>query len=203
MPDFAATRAHLAKSGCSKIAAIHRHNRRTFCAAVAFQWTNSERIFECESDAFGQFLCTYQNKLQTAKAFRRATPHVGLKESGCGDEEGDSVLLDKVADDLRIQRVWMVDHADSVGRRHPQRGHETEGVEEGKNAEDLVMSIEHEYLRHLLNIGHDVVVRQHDAFGIARAAAGEDYGCQLIDNESFVAAGFGSDGRSERRVICA
>ena len=53
----------------------------------------------------------------------------------------------------------MVDDAEAVGSRHPEGGHESEGVEEGKDAEDAVAAIEHETWRDLLDVGADVVVR--------------------------------------------
>src|SRR5947209_10142703 len=47
-------------------------------------------------------------------------------------------------------------------------------MEEWQDAEDFVVPAQHEYLRHLPDIGGDVAMREHHAFGIARAAAGED-----------------------------
>ena len=44
----------------------------------------------------------------------------------------------------------------------------------------LSRAVEHEDLGDLLNVGHDVEVREHHALGIAGAAAGEDDGGQLI-----------------------
>ena len=63
------------------------------------------------------------------------------------------ILLDQFADDLGVERIGMVDDADAVDGGHPERGHESEGVEEGQDAEDLVMAVEHEDLRDLLDVG--------------------------------------------------
>ena len=40
----------------------------------------------------------------------------------------------------------MKDDADAVRGRQPQRHSETEGMEEGQDAQDLVCAIQHEYL---------------------------------------------------------
>ncbi len=152
MADLAAARAHLAEARRAEVAAIHRHHRRALGAAVALQRANAERIFEGQRDALRQFLRAHQNILQAAEALRRAAAHVGLQKGRRGDQEGHAVPFHQLADDLRVQRVGMVDHAHAVDGGHPQRGHESEGVKERQDAEDLVASAQHEDLRDLLDV---------------------------------------------------
>ncbi len=153
MADLAAACADLAKSGSAEVAAIDGNNGRALSAAVALEGTDAEGVFKCKCDALGELFCADENVLQAAEAFRRATPHVGLQKCWRGDEESDSVLLDQLTDHLGVERIGVIDDADAVGGRHPKRGHEAEGVEEGQDAEDLVSAVEHEDLRDLLDVG--------------------------------------------------
>jgi len=86
----------------------------------------------------------------------------------------------QVADGLGVERVGMKDHADAMRHRHPERGHEAKRMEERQNAQYFVTAIEHEDLRHLANVGEQIVMREHYAFGFAGAAAGEDDGSQAV-----------------------
>ena len=174
MPDFAASCRCLAISGGAEIATIDCNDRGALGAAVTFERPDAEDVFECQGYALRELLCAYENILQRAEAFRRAAAHVGLQESWRGDQECHFVFLHQLADDLCVQRVGMIDHANAMDGGHPQRSHESEGVKEGQDTQDLVVSVQHEDLRDLLDVGHDVEVRQHHSLGIASATAGKD-----------------------------
>ena len=118
--------------------------------------------------------------MQRAKALGLAAAHVGLQERGRSDEERDLVLLNQRADDLRVEWIGVEDHADALHRGQPKPGGESEGMKEGQDAENLVAAAEHEDLADLADVRHDVEVREHDALGIAGAAAGKDDRGQLI-----------------------
>ena len=94
---------------------------------------------KASGDAIGELFRADQDVLQAAEAFRRAAAHVGLQKGRRGDEESDSILRDQFADDLGVERIGVIDDADAVDGGHPQRSHESEGVEEGQDAEDLVV----------------------------------------------------------------
>src|SRR5207248_2698845 len=53
-------------------------------------------------------------------------------------------------------------------------------MKERQDAEDLVTATQWKYLRHLLDVRADVVVREHHAFRLARAAAREDDGSEIV-----------------------
>ena len=65
----------------------------------------------------------------------------------------------------------MIRHADAQHRRQPERHRESEGVEEGQHAQQAILAVQHERLPHLLDIRRDVVMREHHALRLARAAA--------------------------------
>ena len=178
--DFAALGSDLAESRSAKILAIHRDDRRALRAAVALERTDTELVLEGKGDALLKLLSADEHVLQRAEALGLAAAHVGLQKSGRGDEECDVVLLDKRADGLCVERIDVEDDSDALDCGQPEPGHETEGVKEGQDAKNLVTAIEHEHLVDLADIRHDVEVREHDALGIAGAAAGKDDGCQLI-----------------------
>ena len=54
-------------------------------------------------------------------------------------------------------------------------------MEERQHAEQLIFAAEHERLAHLLDVGRDVVVRQHHALGLARAAARENDRGEIVE----------------------
>jgi len=66
-----------------------------------------------------------------------------------------------------------------------------------KDAEDLVMAVQHEDLRDLLDVGADVVVGEHDALGVAGAAAGKDDGGEVVN---VALAGCGADGFAQKSL---
>jgi hypothetical protein len=70
-----------------------------------------------------------------------------LQKVGVAIRKVTLYLLDQRADGLRVQRIGMIDDAHAIHRGHPQPGHESKGVKEGQDAEDLVFSAEHEDLR--------------------------------------------------------
>src|SRR5579863_4054851 len=72
-------------------------------------------------------------------------------------------------------------------------------MEKGQDAENLVVPVEHEDLRNLLNVRRDVVMREHDALGVSGAAAGKDDGGQVVD---IAFAGYSADGFAQKRLRC-
>ena len=70
-PILAALAADLAELRGAEVARVHGDDRRTFGAAIPFQRTNAEAVFEGDSDAFGQLLRTDQHISQAAKVFGR------------------------------------------------------------------------------------------------------------------------------------
>src|SRR5580658_3984448 len=75
----------------------------------------------------------------------------------------------------------MICDADADYCGEPQRHREAEGMEERQDAEEHVAAIELHRLRHLLDIRNDIEVREHYAFGLARAAAGENDGREIVE----------------------
>ena len=64
---------------------------------------------------------------------------------------------------------------------------ESERVEERQNAKNAVASAERKRLPQLLGVGDDVVVREHHALRIARAAAGENDGGEIVERALLLA----------------
>ena len=53
-------------------------------------------------------------------------------------------------------------------------------MEERQDAQETIMVVQSEHLFELLDVRADVIVRQHDAFWLAGAAAGENHGGQIV-----------------------
>ncbi len=54
-------------------------------------------------------------------------------------------------------------------------------MEKGKYSQQAIMPVEHESLSDLFDIRADIVVRQHDALGIACAPAGKNNGGKIVE----------------------
>jgi len=88
-----------------------------------------------------------------------------------------------------FQGVRVEDHTHADSGWQAERSRKTERMKEGQNAKDLVVRSQHENLVQLFHIGRDIVVRQHHAFRIASAAAGEDDGGRVIERYPFAGTG--------------
>ncbi len=55
MDNAGAFRTHLAELRCAEVASVHGNRRGTFGAAVAFEGTNAEAVFEGDRGALGKF----------------------------------------------------------------------------------------------------------------------------------------------------
>ena len=76
----------------------------------------------------------------------------------------------------------------TVTRLDDKSGIEKTAMEEGQNTQEPVLGAEVEQLSELLGIGTDIVVREHDPLGVARAATGENDGRQVIEAAGFAPA---------------
>ena len=180
MPDAAALGSDLPEAGRAEVARIDRHHRRGFSRAVALHRSQPETILERRGQALRQFLRAGQDKLDTAKLFRRAGADVNLQECRCGQQKRYPVLAHQLADAAAIDRVWVIHRARAEQRRQPQRAGEAERVEKRQDAENPVIPIQRKRLANLLNVRDDVVVREHHALGCAGAAARENDRGQVV-----------------------
>src|SRR5579864_1329844 len=180
MPNSALARAALHNARSSIIENVHGHHRRTFRAAVTFQRTDAKLVFKCAGHPFWKFFRTYQDTAQAGEILSGNTPRVSLQESRGGNHESDAVFPREFADNLRIQRAGMEYHAHTIRSREPQGYGKTERMEERQNAHEFVFARKRKHLRHLPNIGQHVMMREHHAFGLARASAGKNDGSQIV-----------------------
>ena len=68
----------------------------------------------------------------------------------------------------------MVDDARAKGERKRESPGEAEGMEERQYSQNTIAAPEREGLSQLLQIGADVVMREHHTLGIAGTAAGKN-----------------------------
>ena len=80
------------------------------------------------------------------------------------------MFLNQAADGLRVQRIGMIDGADTDAERQAECPREPERMEERQHAHDLVVTLHPKNLRNRLQIGDDVVMREHHPLGLARGA---------------------------------
>src|SRR6516165_5572942 len=152
MANGAALGADLAEIGGAKIVGVYGHHGRTLRAAVALEWTNAEVILERLRDALLQLFRPGHHDAQAAEGFGRAAPGVGIKKRGRREQHAHGILADQCAYGLCVERARVKDDANAGERGQAECARETEGVEEGKNAEDAITIVEMEDLFELLNI---------------------------------------------------
>ena len=181
MADPPAFRSDLAKTGRAKITRVHGDDGRTFRGAIAFERTDAEAVLECQRQTLRQFFRADHHVLQAAEILGRTAPRVRLQKCGRGHQERHAIVAHEFADGGEIERAGMVDHAHAQRRGQPQRHREAERMKERQHAQQAIVGVEHEHLPHLLDIGGDVVVREHHALGLARAAAGKNNRGEIVE----------------------
>ena len=90
----------------------------------------------------------------------------------CGDPPLTSLCF--------LERIGMIDDASTQQQRQPQGHRETKGMKQRQYAHHPVIRRQAKNLFHPLDIGNDIVVRQHDAFWGSRTTAGKDNRCQIV-----------------------
>src|SRR5438445_3652594 len=129
MANAAALRSHLAERRGAKIDGVHRNCRRAFRAAVAFVGPDAEMIFEGLGNAIRQFLSAGHHEAEAAELFGSAAARVRIQEGRSGKQHGDGILVHQCADNSRIERIRMKNHADARRSGQTQRARKTKGME--------------------------------------------------------------------------
>jgi hypothetical protein len=149
--------------------------------AVAFEQLDAELFLELRAEFRTQPLGAHNDMPEAGEILRRAGTVVGLAEGRRRDEQGRLVLLDHPADRFRIERVRVIDRAQSQHQRHEQGAGETKRVEEGQHAHDSIVGRGAKDLADRLEVGDHVVVREHDALRLAGRAGGEHDGGEVLE----------------------
>ena len=159
---------------------VHRHHRRHFGHAVAFQQIDAEGFLEFLAQRLAQFFRAHHHEAQRRELFPRALAHIRSAERGRGKQERAFVFVNQFADDFRVGRIGMIDHSSAGEQRQPDGGHEAERVKQRQHSDDAVALVEREELQHGVDVGRQVEVREHDAFRHSGAAARKDHRGQAV-----------------------
>src|SRR5262249_55614907 len=95
MADGAALGTDLAECGGAEVGAIDGDDRGTLGAAIAFEWTNAEAVFEGLRDALGEFFRASHDEAEAAEIFRLAAARVSVEEGGRSEQHGDVERADE------------------------------------------------------------------------------------------------------------
>ncbi len=169
----------LKKAGSTKIGHAHRNDGRTLGRSIAFQRTDSKLFLKSQGQTFRQFLRAGQDQSKRAQLSRGATSHVKLQEGGCGQQNGHPVAMNEITHRRSIQRVGLHGHGQSLLGGKPKT-HIAKGMKQGQNPQHPVLGGGPQNLGDAFNIGIDVGMGQHDAFGFPRTSAAEDHGRHVI-----------------------
>ena len=110
------------------------------------------------------------------KLLRGALSNIRGAEGRRAHQERGAVLSRQLADGFRVHRIGVIDDAHAGDEREPQCRREAEGMEEGQHAEQHIAVGDLEHLAHGIDVGQDVLLRQHNALRDAGAAARENNG---------------------------
>ena len=183
---------------------VDRHDRRHFGAAVAFERRDAVLLFVFARQRLTQLFRADDRVFQALELLGRALPQIRAAERRRRDHQRDFVFLDELADRARIHRIRVIDDAEAVEQRQPQRAGEAERMEERKHAEHAVFAGHPVDLADAFDVGQDVAMRQHHALRRAGAAARKDHrgevvGFRLLPVDRRAAAGARAAARRPRR----
>jgi len=82
----------------------------------------------------------------------------------------------------------VINHADAQHRRQAERARESKRMKERQDTQHAIAATQPKDLLQLFKVRPHVIVAQHHALGIARAAAGEDHGGQVFQAGFFLRA---------------
>ena len=85
----------------------------------------------------------------------------------------DAMALDQLRAFRRLERIRISDDPHPVDERKPKRDRAAKAVEKWQRSEDQILPRRVEHDAKLRDVANEIAVTQDDAFGIARAAAGE------------------------------
>ena len=125
--------------------------------------------------------------MQAPKILGFTATNIHLQECRGGEQERDAILVHQGSDDFRIERTDVINHSNPEHGGYDERPGKAERVEERQDAEDAVASAEGKRLSQLIGIGDDVVMSEHHALWVTRAAAGENDRGEIIER-SFLSA---------------
>ncbi len=137
-------------------------------------------FLERDGEAVRQFFRAGHHEPQAAEIVRRTAAQVELQERRRGQQERDLMPAHERADGFRVERICVIHHARAQHGGQAQRAGEAERMEKRQDAQHAIARRQAEHLLHLLDVGTDVVMREHHALGFARAAAGEDHGGEIV-----------------------
>ncbi len=175
MPHGAGFEAGLPHPGIDEIRHVHRDHRRRLRHAVPFQQVEAVLLPEGARNTWLQLLAAHDRIPQRGELLARAPADVGRIEGRRGHQQAGAVALHHLANRLGVGRVRMVGHAASAHQREPQRAGEPEDMKERQHTHDPLFRGHIENPRQRLDVGENIVVRQHHALGHAGASAGEDH----------------------------
>src|SRR5262249_3239608 len=115
-----------------------------------------------------------------AEIFRRATAHVQLQESRCRQQERHRILANQRPDGFCIERVRMINRADSNDCRHAERARESKRMEKWQHTKHAILFSQAKNLFELLDVRTNIIMAEHHALRLASTAAGKDHRSEVI-----------------------
>ena len=152
-----------------------RDHRGQFGGAVPLHRPHSEALLERVGHLALQLFGTGDHQPQAGEILPFGAPQVGQQESRRGQQQCGFVLSHHLGDLFAVHRVGVIGGREAGRQRKPERGGEAQRVEERQRRADVVGGADPEDHAQCLDVGHDVVVAEHDPLGLAGAARGEDH----------------------------
>ncbi len=151
-----------------------------FGSAIALERANAVLVGKGIGNLTFQLLRSCDHQAQAGEVLFFCAAHVSGEKGRGGQQQSRFMLAHQLGDRRRLHRVDVVAGRETAQQRQPECGGETERMEEGERAADVVLRRGCSYGADRLQIGDDVVLAEHDALRFAGAAGRENHRRQLF-----------------------
>src|ERR1041384_3368322 len=159
---------------------VYRDHWRQLGAAVTLENRTAEFLLKPSRDLLAQLFSTGNDIAQRGEFFFGAAPNIATVEGRRTDEQCGAVFLNRFSDDSRVRRIRMINNAETGKQGQPKRAGKSERMKQRQNSHDAVVGCEMNYLTDTLDIGENIMMREHDAFRSSGAAAGENHRGEIV-----------------------
>ena len=158
------------------IADVDRHDRRELGAAVTFDQSTFTfgRLVETFSDIHPQAFRTGDSQTDFRENFRIAASQIRLNERRRAEQDCHPEIQAGFGHCIAVERTGHINDFAADHQRHPERGIQTESMEDRKRAEDHIAAGPIHDVDKGIDIAVEIVVREHDALGDAGRSAGKE-----------------------------
>ena len=181
---------------------IDAEARATFGGAVAFKDADAVFLRPCLEGGHLGFLGAGKEVAQGVKVVGMRFAGVAVEEGVGAEHDGALAVVENFGDYSVVEGRGVEESVDAAHQREECADGEAKAVKHGQGVEEAVVVGNVNGGQHLLDVGHEVGVREFNAFGNAFGAAGKEndggflrIGLEVLEGTAQGLAGEGADFR--------